>query len=156
MAARRSTAEPSKKVIDMDTLLQNLRLSETEREVVVLLARERESLPQVKRMAVAKRLTVKKYSQQSLISTMLSAWSMTREVSFRPLAKNLFPVEAFCLGVWKRIMEEGPSIFRGCALMLEEYDGVTIFSSVEPCKVQHGFKSIRSHPCITRRGSCNN
>ena len=55
---------------------------------------------------------------------------------FLPLGKNLFTVQAHCLGDWKRIMEEGPWIFRGYALMLEEYDGSTSLPTVPPSKVQ--------------------
>ncbi|CAO2163682.1 unnamed protein product [Urochloa humidicola] len=136
MSTSQSKAGARKAEVDGDALLQNLRLSETERNGVVLPRAERESLPEVKWMAVAKLLTVKQFSEQSLISTMLSAWNTAREVTFRPLAKNLFMVQAFCLGDWKRIMEDGPWIFRGCALMLKEYDGETITPSMEPCKVQ--------------------
>ncbi|TVT97494.1 hypothetical protein EJB05_57259, partial [Eragrostis curvula] len=42
---------------------------------------------------------------------------------------------ALCLGDWKRIMEEGPWIFRGCALMVEEFDGATAVPTVMPNKV---------------------
>lgn len=47
----------------------------------------------------------------------------------------MFTVQAFCLGNWKRIMEEGPWFFRGCALMLEEFDGLTTMPKVMPHKV---------------------
>uniref|UniRef100_K3ZD49 DUF4283 domain-containing protein n=1 Tax=Setaria italica TaxID=4555 RepID=K3ZD49_SETIT len=83
-------------------------------------------------MAAATLLTVKEFSEASLMSTMRSTWNTTREVTFRPIGKNIFVVQAFCLGDWKRIMEEGPWIFRGCALMLEEFDGSTAIPSVLP------------------------
>lgn len=88
-----------------------------------------EKLPSVKWMAAAKLLTTKEFSEASLISTMRAAWNPAREVSFRAIGKNLFVVQAFCLGHLKRIMEEGPWIFRGCALMLEEYDGGDSYTS---------------------------
>ena len=59
-------------------------------------------------MAVARLLTVKDFSEASLVSTMKSAWNAAKEVLFRPIGKNLFIVQAFCLGDRKRIMEEGP------------------------------------------------
>jgi hypothetical protein len=69
-------------------------------------------------MAVAKLLTVKDFSPNSLVNTMQAAWNLAQEVSFRPTGKNTFVVHAYCLGDCKRIMEEGPWIFRGYALML--------------------------------------
>lgn len=85
---------------------------------------------------MAKLLTVKDFSEHSLMSTMRAAWSTAREVTFRPIGKNLFIVQAFCLGDWKRIMEKGPWLFRGCALMLEEFDGSSVVPPVTPCWVQ--------------------
>lgn len=96
---------------------------------------DRAKLPEVKWMAAAKVLTVKQFSEQSLISTMRAAWNTAREVSFRPLEKNLFVIQAHCLGDLKRIMEEGPWIFCGCALMLEEFDGSTAIPATVPDKV---------------------
>jgi hypothetical protein len=45
--------------IDVDTMLQNLQLSESEREGMVLPTGERESLPEVKWMAMPKHLTAR-------------------------------------------------------------------------------------------------
>ncbi|CAO2169894.1 unnamed protein product [Urochloa humidicola] len=135
MPSGASTAKVKKGEVDVDELLKKLRLSDAEREGVVLAKEERGSLPEVKWMAAAKLLTGKKFSEQSLMSTMWAAWNTTREVSFRSVGKNLFVVQAFCLGDWKRIMEDGPWIFRGCALMLEEFDGSTSVPTAVPNKV---------------------
>ena len=70
--------------------------------------RQTDDLPKVKWMAAARLLTVKDFSEASLVSTMKSAWNAAKEVLFRPIGKNLFIVQAFCLGDWKRIMEKGP------------------------------------------------
>lgn len=48
------------------------------------------SLPKVKWVAVATLLTVKQFSEQSLMSTMMEAWNTSLEVSFQPIGKNLF------------------------------------------------------------------
>jgi hypothetical protein len=56
---------------------------------------------------------------------MRASWNTAREVSFRAISQNLFLVQAFSLGDWKWIMKEGPCIFQGYALMLEEFDGAT-------------------------------
>nr|TKW09913.1 hypothetical protein SEVIR_6G132700v2 [Setaria viridis] len=68
-------------------------------------------------MAAARLLIEKHFTEQSLQSTMRAAWNTAREVVFRPIEKNLFVVQAFCLGDWKRIMEDGPWIFRGIPLL---------------------------------------
>lgn len=43
-------------------------------------------------------------------------------------------------------MEESPWIFRGCALMLEEFDGSTILPPVIPNKVQGWIRIYKIHP----------
>lgn len=121
--------------LDVDDLLSMLHLSEAEKDGVVLAKEDRENLPKVKWMAAARLLTSKDFSAASLASTMRSTWNPTREVTFRSIGKNLFVVQAFCLGDWKRIMEEGPWIFRGYALMLEEFDGSTTIPKVIPYRV---------------------
>ncbi|KAK1629914.1 hypothetical protein QYE76_004229 [Lolium multiflorum] len=110
---------------DVEDLLKKLKLSEEEREGVVLAKEERSNLPEVKWMAVARVLTGKGFSDESLKRTMLAAWNTAREVTFRPIGKNLFVVQALCLGDWKRITEDGPWLFRDCALMMEHYDGAS-------------------------------
>ena len=130
MAANPTRAGSKKCEVDVNTLLQKLQLNDADRDGVVLAKEERENLPKVKWLAI------KQFSDQSLSSTMMAAWNPTREVTFRPIARNLYMVQASCLGEWKRIMEDGPWLFRGCALMLEEYDGATPLPSVEPNRVQ--------------------
>ncbi|CAN6323855.1 unnamed protein product [Urochloa humidicola] len=142
MATESSSARSKKKEVDVGELLKKLRLNEAEREGVFLAKGEGETLPAMKWMAAAKLLTVREFSEASLISTMKSAWGLAREASFRPIGKNLFVVQAFCLGDWKRIMEDGPWIFRGCALMLEEFDGATAAPTVFPVRFQFGCSCI--------------
>ncbi|PNT76144.1 hypothetical protein BRADI_1g44976v3 [Brachypodium distachyon] len=57
-------------------------------------------------MAVVKMLTRKKFGKGALEATMHSAWGSDWEVVFRELEPNLFLLQAFCLGDWKRIMED--------------------------------------------------
>jgi hypothetical protein len=121
---------------DVEKLLKTLSLSEAEKDGVVLASAERTKLPEVKWLAAARLLTSKNFSEQSLISTMRAAWNLAREDSFRAIGKNLFLVQAFCLGDWKRIMEEGPWIFRGYALMMEEFDGATPIPAKLPSSVR--------------------
>ena len=120
MAGEASKDKTRMSDVDVDELLRKLKLSDSEKEGVFLAMEDRENLPNVKWMASAKLLTAKAFSEASLMSTMRSAWNTARDVSFRPIGKNVYVVQAFCLGDWKRIMEEGPWIFRGCALNLME------------------------------------
>lgn len=55
-------------------LLRNLQLSDVKQDGVVLAAKDREALPEVKWMAAAKLLTRKDFSATALYSTMRSAW----------------------------------------------------------------------------------
>lgn len=135
MAAESSERGAMKADLSVDELLSMLKLSDAEKDEVVLAKEDRENLPAVKWMAAAKLLTSKEFSTASLFSTMRASWNPAREVSFRAIGKNLFVIQAFCLGDWKRIMEEGPWIFRGYALMLEEFDGSTTVPKVIPSRV---------------------
>lgn len=140
----------AKKVdLNVDELLSKLQLNEAEKDEVVLAKVDRENLPAVKWMAAARLLSSKDFSTTSLISTMRSAWNPAREVTFRAIGKNLFVIQAFCLGDWKRIMEEGPWIFRGYALMLEEFDGSTTIPKVIPYRVL-GWIQIHKIPHLFR------
>ena len=64
--------------------------------------------------------------------------------------KNLFMVQAYCLEDWKRIMEEGPWIFRGYGLMMEEFDGATPIPAKLPCSVRV-WVQIHKIPPLYRR-----
>jgi hypothetical protein len=64
---------------------------------------------------------------------MMAAWNTAREVTFRPIERNLFMLQAYYLGDWKRITEEGPWLFCDCALMIEKYDGATANPPVPRC-----------------------
>ncbi|KAM0837413.1 hypothetical protein ACQ4PT_061663 [Festuca glaucescens] len=141
-------AETSKKerVFEVDELLKNLNLSEAEMDGVVLAKADRGSLLEVKWMAVAELLTVKGFSEQSLEKMMRAAWNAAKEVVFRPIDNNLFIMQAFCLGDWNRIMEEGPWLFSECALMLEKFDGATTTPSVMPNRVQAWIQIHRIPP----------
>jgi hypothetical protein len=71
-ADARIAAETSRTtgVVEVDELLKHLKLSDAERDGVFLAKADRGDLPKVKRMAVARLLTVKGFSEQSLEKTM--------------------------------------------------------------------------------------
>ncbi|KAM0839832.1 hypothetical protein ACQ4PT_060066 [Festuca glaucescens] len=125
----------SRKEVDVDELLKNLNLHGEELHDVVLGKEEIKQWPEVKWLAAAKVLTGKSFSMQSLKNSMQAAWNPAHEVSFHALEPNLFVLQAHCLGDWNRIMHEGPWLFRGCALMVEPFDGLTMVPTVTPSSV---------------------
>ncbi|KAM0851068.1 hypothetical protein ACQ4PT_052679 [Festuca glaucescens] len=136
MAESSAARKGDPKDFDVQELLKNLQLHEAELNDVFLGKEEVRKWPEVKWLAAAAVLTEKSYSLESLKITMLAAWTPAREVSFHAAEKNLIVLQARCLGDWKRIMEEGPWLFRGCALMVEPFDGATMIPTVIPTKVQ--------------------
>ena len=76
--------------------------------------------------------TTKPFSHAALFSAMRNAWSAAKEVTFKVLKSNLFLVQLHCLGDWSHVMEGSPRLFRGAAVVMEEYDG---FSNVDSYKL---------------------
>ena len=73
----------------------------------------------------------KTYSQTWFFRNMRSAWDLAQVVNFKPLEPNLYTLQFNCLANWERVMEEGPWNFRGHAVLITPYDGIT-----QPSKVQ--------------------
>jgi hypothetical protein len=67
-----------------------------------------------------------------MFKQMRNAWAAAQDVTFKTKGANLFLAQHHCLGDWNRVMEGGPRLFRGCAVVLAEYDG---FSNVEDYKL---------------------
>jgi hypothetical protein len=68
--------------------------------------------------------TTKPFSHAALFSVVRNAWAATKEVMFKALGLNLFLVQLHSLGDWSRVMDGRPWLFRGAAIVLEEYDGL--------------------------------
>jgi hypothetical protein len=100
----------------------------------------------MKWMAVAKLLTVKGSSEQSLEETMRAAWNLACELIFRPIEKNLFMMQVSYLGDWDQITQEGSWLFRDWVLMIEEFDDATTTPSVMPIKFKPRFRYIIPPP----------
>jgi hypothetical protein len=116
----------TEKYLDVDELLKNLNLHGEELNEVVLAKEEVRRWPEVKWLAAGTILTRKSFSMQSLKNTLQAAWNPAQEVKFHEIEPNLFVMQAFCLGDWNRIMDDGPWLFRGCALMAEAFDGAAV------------------------------
>jgi hypothetical protein len=96
-----------KKGFDGEDLLRKLHMSDVEKEGVFLAKEDRSDLPVVKWMAVGKLLSRKGFSAESLKRTMFAAWNIAQEVTFRAIEKNLFLIQAQCLGTgsasWRKV-----------------------------------------------------
>ena len=83
-------------------------------------------------LAIFRVHTTKPFSHAALFSALRNAWAAAKEVTFKALEPNLFVVQLHCLGDWTRVMEGRPWLFRGAAIVIEEYDG---FSNVKGIKL---------------------
>ncbi|KAM0907580.1 hypothetical protein ACQ4PT_016083 [Festuca glaucescens] len=99
----RARGGQGKKDVDVQELLRSLNLHEAELNEVVLGRDEIKAWPEVKWLAVAKVLTEKSFSLDSLKKTPHAAWTPAREVTFHAVEENLFVLQAHCLGDWNRI-----------------------------------------------------
>jgi hypothetical protein len=77
--------------------------------------------------------TTKPFSHAALFGAMRIAWVVANEVTFNVLGPNLFLVQLQCLRDWTRVMDGSPWLFRGAAIVIEEYDG---FSNVNSYKLE--------------------
>jgi hypothetical protein len=83
-------------------------------------------------LAIFRVHTTKPFSHAALFKQIRNAWAAAQDVTFKTKGANLFLAQLHCLGDWNRVMEGGPWLFRGCAVVLAEYDG---FSNVEDYKL---------------------
>ena len=111
-------------VSDVEKMMQELGLKEEDLDDVVL---DEAEIPDdaVRWVAIARVNSVKTYSHTWFFRNMRSAWDLAQEVKFRPLEDNLYTIQFSCLGDWERVMQEGPCHFRGDAVIIKPYDGVT-------------------------------
>ncbi|XBJ08347.1 hypothetical protein VPH35_013683 [Triticum aestivum] len=124
MGSRTNEASGSSSASDVEKMMAELGLHEEDLDDVVF--DEKAAPPEVARwMAVARVHTDKPYNQYWFFKNMRAAWDLARDVKFRPLEDNLYTLQFFCLGDWERVMQEGPWNFRGNAVIITPYDGIT-------------------------------
>lgn len=117
-------ASGSSAASDVEKMMAELGLREEDLDDVVF--DEKDAPPEATRwMAVARVHIDKPYSQAWFFKNMRAAWDLAHDVKFRPLEDNLYTLQLFCLGDWERVMQEGPWNFRGNAVVIAPYDGVT-------------------------------
>jgi hypothetical protein len=56
---------------------------------------------------------------------MKGIWNLSREPDCWEAGENLFIFQMHCLGDWKKVVHQGPWIFRGFGLLVEDYDGLS-------------------------------
>nr|XP_020154401.2 uncharacterized protein LOC109739757 [Aegilops tauschii subsp. strangulata] len=115
-------------------MMEEVGLKEEDLQDVVV---EDEEIPEeaTRWMAIARVHTERTYSQYWFFRNMRSAWDLAKDVKIRPLEDNLYTLQFGCLGDWERVMEEGPWTFKGKAVVLSLYDGITKPSSIELNKI---------------------
>ncbi|KAE8773464.1 hypothetical protein D1007_54309 [Hordeum vulgare] len=120
---------------DMEAMAEELGLNEDNMQDVVV---SDVDLPAeaTRWMAMARVHTDKPYRQYWFYRNMSVVWDLTKEVKIRPLKDNVYNMQFMGLGDWERVMEDGPSTYKGKAVMLAPYDGLirlstTTFEEVE-------------------------
>jgi hypothetical protein len=83
-------------------------------------------------MAIFRVHTSKPFSHAALFRQMRNVWATAQSFTFKAKGDNLFLAQFNCLGDWDRVMEAGPWLFRGVALVMTEYNG---FTNVEDYKL---------------------
>jgi len=120
----KSASSSGHAITDLEAMMEELGLKEEDLQDVVV---EDDELPKeaTRWMALARIHTDKPYSQYWFFKNMRAAWDLAYDVKFRPLEDNLYTLQFFCLGDWERVMQEGLWNFRGNAVIITPYDGVT-------------------------------
>jgi hypothetical protein len=117
---------------DLEHRFDNLNLCGEEESDLDFSDEIEELIGDVRWLAIFRVHTLKPFSHAALFKQMRNAWAPAQTVTFKAKGENLFLAQFHCLGDWNRVMEGGPWLFRGAALVLAEYDG---FTNVEEYKL---------------------
>jgi len=115
--------------------LQGMKLHGEEEEDLDFSGELEDLEKEIRWLALFRVHTTKPFSHAALFNALRNAWAATKEVTFKVLDSNLFEVQLHCLGDWSRIMEGQPWLFRGAAVVMEEYDGYSNFKSYKLDKI---------------------
>jgi len=91
-----------------------------------------ELVREVRWLALFRVHTTKPFSHAALFSALRNAWAAAKKVTFKAMEPNLFVVQLHCLGDWTRVMDGRPWLFKGAAIVMEEYD---VFLNVKAYKL---------------------
>ncbi|KAM0910599.1 hypothetical protein ACQ4PT_014043 [Festuca glaucescens] len=110
--------------LEIDDLLNNLDLRDDELDDVVIRVDEvKEFQKEARWMAIGKVHTTRSFSVEALFGKMKAIWNLSRDPIRREAGENLFVFQMHCLGDWKKVVHQGPWMFRGWAVLIEDYDG---------------------------------
>ena len=125
-----NAASATAEVDDVEAMMRELGLTEEDLDDVIF--DEKQAPAEGPRWIMLARVnTTKTYSQTWFYRNMRSAWDAAQEVKFKPLEENLYTVQFSCLGDWERVINDGPWNFRGDAVVMARYDGISKPSTVK-------------------------
>ena len=117
-------------VDDVEAMMRELGLTEEDLDDVIF--DEKQAPAEGPRwIMLAKVNTTKTYSQTWFYRNMRAAWDAAQAVKFKPLEENLYTIQFSCLGDWERVINDGPWNFRGDAVLMARYDGISKPSTVK-------------------------
>lgn len=100
-------------------------------------------------LVVAHVNTRKYFSAEAFKDTMKFTWGLANDPEIHEADNNLFVIQLFCFGDWNRVMYQGPWIFRGLMVIIEEYDGKGRLCDVVP-DMTHVLAQIHDLPDLYR------
>jgi hypothetical protein len=132
-------------VEDLEKHLEDMQLQGEEEEDLDLSGELDDLVKESRWLALFRVYTTKPFSHAALFSSMRNAWASAKEITFKARKPNLFVVQFNCLGDWQRAMEGRPWLFRGAAVVMEEYDGFSDVNTIKLDRFQfgHGSKTCR-------------
>lgn len=119
--------EGEEKLPTLEERLAGMKLQGEEEEDLDFSGEFEDLVKEVRWLALFRVHTMKPFSHAALFNALRNAWAAAQGVTFKVLEPNLFLAQLHCLGDWTRVMEGSPWLFRGAAIVMEEYDG---FSNV--------------------------
>jgi hypothetical protein len=124
---KESATNEEERLPNLEERLVGMKLQGEEEEDLDLSGELKDLVKDVRWLALFRVHTSKPFSHAALFSALRNAWAAAQGVTFKSLGPNLFLAQLHCLGDWSRVTEGSPWLFRGSAIVMEEYDG---FSNV--------------------------
>ncbi|KAM0888002.1 hypothetical protein ACQ4PT_028605 [Festuca glaucescens] len=119
----------------VEGMLKNLKLSEAERQSIRIEWKEEgkggAALPQ----AVGKLMSEKPALPEALKNTVGKIWCPLKGVTCKDLGENVFRFTFHQVSGWRKALEEGPWMFEGEALVMEDFDAAKTPDEYEFCKI---------------------
>jgi hypothetical protein len=108
----------ARKVMDVNTLLRDLRTGEQEFDNLVI--EEDVTIDEEPDLLAATRILMDKpFSAANFEDTMRFAWALAKKTEFRNVGNNTFILHLSCLGDWKKVVKEGLWLFRNSRIVIK-------------------------------------